>query len=266
MAVKSGTILEIDGHQKEKVCVVLPTTSSGGHKGTYECLSEISQVSKGLTLASPEFEIHVFLCLDKEDLVYDSRDTNESSMIDRLQESLRDTRIIFREPMYFNPPAPRPSVDNRPAARICEMWRKATRKAYDEAFDNNVLLGDDVKISTKYWMSMSRAKYAAIQRRLGVPYGFGCVAFDDENFRAFPTFPVMHRTHMDIFNGLMIPEVFVNQDGDPYLYDVYRRWGASVIARECRLSNGVGGSNHPRLVLDCIHPAVTSSCSGSTLR
>ena len=85
MAVSSGTVLEIDGRRKEKVCVVLPTTSSGGHKGTDECLSEISEVSKGLALAGPEFEIHVFLCLDKEDLVYDSRDKNESSMIDRLQ-------------------------------------------------------------------------------------------------------------------------------------------------------------------------------------
>ena len=142
---------------------------------------------------------------------------------------------------------------------MCEMWRQVTRKAYDESFDYYVLLGDDVKILTQDWMNLIREEYTAIQSRRGVPFGFGCVAFDDTTFPAFPTFPVMHRKHMEIFDGLMLPDVFINQDGDPYLYDVYRRWGASIIVRGCQLSNGVGGTNSPRLVSDRLHSAPTSS-------
>ena len=53
-----------------------------------------------------------------------------------------------------------------------------------------------------------------------VPHGFGCVTFTDISFHGFPTFPVINRLHLDIFDGDVIPQKkFQNQDGDPYHVD-----------------------------------------------
>ncbi|KAL1743629.1 glycosyltransferase family 2 protein [Schizophyllum fasciatum] len=80
------------------------------------------------------------------------------------------------------------------------------------------------------------------------PRGFGCVAFTDESFPGMPTFPVVHRRHLDMFSGEIIPDVFVNQDGDPYLYTLYRKFGCSRMLTDCRLSNAIGGQMEARYV------------------
>jgi glycosyltransferase involved in cell wall biosynthesis len=51
---------------------------------------------------------------------------------------------------------------------------------------------------------------------------------------------------MDIFGGEVIPPEFVNQDGDPYLFALYRRWGASVFAPGASLRNTIGGAKDAR--------------------
>jgi hypothetical protein len=63
-----------------------------------------------------------------------------------------------------------------------------------------------------------------------LPFGFACIAIRDETFPGFPTFPVMHRLHLTIFDGKLFPEELVNQHGDPFLFEIYRRWGAARFA------------------------------------
>uniref|UniRef100_D8Q052 Glycosyltransferase family 2 protein n=1 Tax=Schizophyllum commune (strain H4-8 / FGSC 9210) TaxID=578458 RepID=D8Q052_SCHCM len=84
--------------------------------------------------------------------------------------------------------------------------------------------------------------FADLSATRQVPLGFGCVAFMDETFAGMPTFPVVHRKHLDMFGGEVIPDIFVNQDGDPYLYTIYRRFGCSRMLEDCRLRNDIGGS------------------------
>ena len=50
---------------------------------------------------------------------------------------------------------------------------------------------------------------------------------------------------MEIFGGSVIPEFFINQDGDPFLFQLYRRWGCSKMIPS-RLSNGHGGEGDAR--------------------
>src|SRR5260221_14119716 len=50
---------------------------------------------------------------------------------------------------------------------------------------------------------------------------------------------------MEIFGGQVIPEIFFNQDGDPFLFQLYRRWGCSSMI-EARIGNGIGGSDGAR--------------------
>jgi glycosyltransferase involved in cell wall biosynthesis len=95
------------------------------------------------------------------------------------------------------------------------------------------------------WMQDVHSQFALFVQEQHVPFGIGCVAFKDESFPGMPTFPVVHRRHMEIFSGEVVPEVFVNQDGDPWLYQLYRRWGCSVMMSS-RLRNMAGGEFEAR--------------------
>lgn len=64
------------------------------------------------------------------------------------------------------------------------------------------------------------------------------MCFRDSTFKVFPTFPVIHRIHLEIF-GSLLPKAFINQHGDPI--EIYRRWGASQFGATASLSNTVGG-------------------------
>ncbi|CAA7262408.1 unnamed protein product [Cyclocybe aegerita] len=52
---------------------------------------------------------------------------------------------------------------------------------------------------------------------------------------------------MDIFKGEVIPDSFINQDGDPFLFQLYRRWNCSRVFSS-RLSNGIGGEGDARYI------------------
>ncbi|KIP05821.1 glycosyltransferase family 2 protein [Phlebiopsis gigantea 11061_1 CR5-6] len=93
--------------------------------------------------------------------------------------------------------------------------------------------------------AFARSLLATTHEETGVPLGLGCVAFTDTTFPGMPTFPVIHRTHMSIFDGQVVPDVFVNQDGDPFLYQLYRRFGCSRVV-DCEIRNGVGGRDDAR--------------------
>ena len=42
--------------------------------------------------------------------------------------------------------------------------------------------------------------------------------------------------------GQLLPKQFVNQGGDPYLYELYSRFGVAGWEVSCRLENTIGGA------------------------
>ncbi|KAJ3857235.1 NAD-dependent epimerase/dehydratase [Lentinula lateritia] len=103
---------------------------------------------------------------------------------------------------------------NHPRGHVCKLWRDLAEAAWEDGCDYFVLMGDDV------FQRFS-------EDQAGVPIGFRCVAITDITFPGMPTFPVIHR------------------DGDPFLYQLYRRWGCSTMI-ESRISNEVGGESAAR--------------------
>ena len=106
-------------------------------------------------------------------------------------------------------------------------------------------MGDDVILQDANWMSTIHHTFTELSATEGVPNGIGCVAFTDTSFPGFPTFPVVHRTDLEIFGGDVIPDFFTNQDGDPFLFQLYRRWGCSIRVPS-RLCNRLGGRGNAR--------------------
>ena len=89
-----------------------------------------------------------------------------------------------------------------------------------------MLLGDDIVLDDKGWQAKVAARFHATAQEFNLPLGAAVVALNDVSFPGFPTFPVIHRWHMDHF-GRVLPRQFVNQDGDPFLFDLYSRCASS---------------------------------------
>ncbi|OJA10950.1 hypothetical protein AZE42_04647 [Rhizopogon vesiculosus] len=132
-------------------------------------------------------------------------------------------------------------ICNVPRGHVCAIWRQCANRAWREGADYFVLMGDDVILLDEGWMRDVHQQFALIAQHERTPQGMGCIAFTDVTFPGMPTFPIIHRTHMDVFEGQVIPDTFVNQDGDPFLFQLYRKWGCSRMISS-RISNSVGGS------------------------
>ena len=136
-------------------------------------------------------------------------------------------------------------VANHEKGYACDHWRDCARRAFKDGCDYFTFLGDGIILKDEGWMGKAHEEFRRLEDQNGVPSGFGCVAFTNTTFPGMPTVPVINRTHMEIFNGLIIPEAFFSQDGDSFLFQLYRRWGCSSII-DARIGNGVGGSGGTR--------------------
>lgn len=126
--------------------------------------------------------------------------------------------------------------------RVCRIWNYLGTKANNDFI---VLFGDDIVLMDKNWQSKVFHAFGCISKEQCLPFGAACVAMNDVTFSGFPTFPVIHKWHVEKF-GSILPRQFVNQGGDPYLFELYSRFNAARFATTCRLQNTVGGDGDAR--------------------
>lgn len=131
--------------------------------------------------------------------------------------------------------------------RICKIWRLLAYKAYEmHDADFTCLLGDDVVLLGPEWQAAIEARFLDIAQQRNLPFGAACVSFLDESFKGFPTFPVVHKWHFKALGGTVLPSHFENQGGDPFIFELYKRFGASQFKMQCRLENTIGGRQSAR--------------------
>ena len=130
--------------------------------------------------------------------------------------------------------------------KICAIWSGLAKEAYVDQCDFTVLLGDDLRILSENWKESIEATFNSICTQNNLPFGVACVAFEDVSFSGFPTFPVIHRKHLDIFDGLLFPKALINQGGDPFLFALYKRFNASRFCYGTKLENLIGGKEEAR--------------------
>lgn len=155
-------------------------------------------------------------------------------------EGHRTIQAIFQD---RNIPTTLSTFTRNEAGNICTYWRVLADTAVKEKCDFFGLLGDDVEMHTKDWVCEVIEDFVSLHQDLKLPphlFGFGCVALNDLQAPGFPTFPILHRLHYTL-TGEIFDKAFVNQDADPFLFALYRRWGASRFARSAALTNHIGG-------------------------
>ena len=225
-----------------KVAILLPITSRGFDSPS-KCLSLLERFAQSLArttwrdthqLGDQRFVIKIYLAIDQDDAFLwtkDSKTDMNAAKAVLVSQNICDITI---------------QSCNYPPGHVCAIWRQIAKQAWMDGCDYFVLMGDDVVLQDEGWVRDAHAEFAEVARRTGAPHGFGCVAFTDISFPGMPTFPIVHRIHLDIFDGNIVPEkVFINQDGDPFLFQLYRRWGCSRMFA-ARITNGIGGSRLAR--------------------
>ena len=217
--------------------ILLPVTSRGSYSQD-ACLKNLVAFARSLRattyrdthsdLGVIPFRVKIYLSIDRDDHFLLGPDWKAKAVL----ESAGTVDVVI-------------IVADHKEGHVCAHWRECARRAFQDGCDYFTLLGDDVTLKDEGWMMRVHEEFGRLKNERGVPFGFGCVAFTDTTFPGMPTFPVLHRTHMDIFDGSVIPEFFFNQDGDPFLFQLYRRWGCSSMI-EAQVGNGIGGSNGAR--------------------
>lgn len=184
--------------------------------------------------ASPDQlkETECVVGIDLDDPVYRKDGSKE-----RIRKLFRNCKVVF--------------VDIPPSmyGKVCRIWNHLASKASNDFL---VLLGDDIKLLDAGWQERVACKFQNISNITGLPLGAACVAVKDMSFPGFPTFPVVHRWHMKHF-GDLLPKQFVNQGGDPYLFELYSRFNAAAFEVTCRLENTIGGDDDARYMKYDIH-------------
>ncbi|KAL4242718.1 hypothetical protein ABKN59_011737 [Abortiporus biennis] len=221
--------------------ILLPITSRGS-KNQEDCLFNLRRFAKSLVdttwrdthlSGSLRFRYIIYLAIDHDDIFLLA--DPDAMKRNRAEQVLWEEGIIDVVSL----------IEHHPPGHVCSLWRDCARKAWEDKCDFMVLMGDDVKLLDVGWMNASYHEFQKLAQDEGVPFGFGCIAFTDVSFPGMPTFPIIHRTHLDIFDGEVVPDIFVNQDGDPYLFQLYRRWGCSTMFPST-LSNTIGGEDDAR--------------------
>eukprot|EP00049_Salpingoeca_infusionum_P004154 m.75240 g.75240 ORF g.75240 m.75240 type:complete len:1008 (-) comp12441_c0_seq1:274-3297(-) len=220
--------------------VLLPLTSRECDAATFWRRMERFAFCLGATTAADPYRefLHVFVGLDDDDALLGVGKEGRDKVAKILASALAPKNAVERIHVT--------SLSEFAPGEICSYWRKLARLGYEAGCTHYVLLGDDVELKTPFWMRDVQSSFCTMAAELKCPQGFGCVAFTDESFKGFPTFPVVTRVHMDIFDRELLPGYFVNQDGDPFLYQLYRRWGASRMLGSARLINTIGGAGDAR--------------------
>ena len=74
--------------------------------------------------------------------------------------------------------------------------------------------------------NMLKLRLACRAAKLQADPSVKCLVLKDEADPGFPSFLVLATSHLSIFDGKLLPPVFLNQGGDPFLLELYRCIGA----------------------------------------
>ena len=118
---------------------------------------------------------------------------------------------------------------------MCRLWMRMAEYAAERMSATHViLLGDDVEIH-----DAARLKNEVKSLSRG---GYDCVAVRESRHPSWPTFLAMSTKAFvtPFFRGLFYG-YFINQDGDPFLFEYFRRSGKACFTLKVHLTNARGG-------------------------
>jgi glycosyltransferase involved in cell wall biosynthesis len=207
--------------------LLLPLTSKGS-KNKEEFLKNMDKLLQSLVSERAQREkCTIFIGYDDDDKV-----------LAKVKDKIRSSAEAGFYKIHFT------SFPQSKPAKICAIWKKLALSALKGENDFFLLIGDDIEISSPpgtHWMQEMESEFKEMSScQPALPFGFGCISLQDTGSPSFPTFPVLHKTHFEIFPEVF-PDIFVNQDADPFLFEMYRHFGVAKISSLVHVKNLIGG-------------------------
>ena len=105
---------------------------------------------------------------------------------------------------------------------IMPLWNAVADRAQSDGAEYLYLVNDDLELTSAGWASTLTGMLRAnpLRPNFGVAAGVGYEGEDARN-ATHGNFPMIHRTHLEIFGGLY-PETFSNWYADPWVCDIYQ--------------------------------------------
>lgn len=116
----------------------------------------------------------------------------------------------------------------------CSQTDVALNQAWTDGYDYFLLLKTSsqslVALRDVGWMEAAAEEFLRISQGCRAPFGFGAVAFTDTLSPGTPTCVIIHRNHLDVFQGTVGGSSFAgHEDAPSFLFQLYRRWDCARI-------------------------------------
>ncbi|CAF1480763.1 unnamed protein product [Adineta ricciae] len=120
--------------------------------------------------------------------------------------------------------------------RLTAMYNTIAAAGYRDRCDYFYPANDDLQIRSYGWTT------AAIQslNSCHVAKDFGAVTFKDITLCRYPTFNLVHRTHLDLHEGVYYPVPSHGAHQDLWIFGLYELWQCSFYLSEHQVANHVG--------------------------
>ena len=202
------------------MAICLPITSKGFHS-----LSDAENRLQNLVL---DISSHVFIGIDQDDPIYNLPEVNQDWF-----EQILSRPCYIRK--FTKEESKKDDRSGKEVPYIYGMYNLLIKDADDAGMEYAVLWGDDIKIDSNNWLPDVVEKFKKFNSS-----ELGVVALSDSSSPGMATFPIVNRKHVEIFNGFCPPQ-FINQDADPWVYAVYRRFNCSSFI-DISIRNKIGGT------------------------
>ena len=187
-----------------KIGVLVPATSRGRNwKNIKETYLYNIFLKSFFTTYSPEHTYIIYLIIDKEDPVFDTKET--TMYLNKLLSIMKNSSLKI---LYS---------DNIKKGHVTEMWNKCFHTAYNDGCDYFYQCGDDVQFLTKNWVNIA-IKLLKKHNDIGVTGPLDAGRLNCAKFILTQTF--VSRKHMEIINNYFPPEIinWFCDDWITYLY------------------------------------------------
>lgn len=120
--------------------------------------------------------------------------------------------------------------------RITAIWNTIANKAYKDGCDYFYPANDDFLIITDKWTSAAISALKACS----VAPNFGIAVFRDISSCMYPTFHLVHRTHIKLNDEIYYPLPSHGAHQDPWIYSHYRGWDCAFFLKDYEVKNHIG--------------------------
>lgn len=174
-----------------------------------------------------KFDVKIYLALDPED--------------EYLQSESKVAEGVFNRHNIINITRVNTKI---PHSQAQELWRQCAFEAWKDGRDYMVFLNNDSELMDEGWMRLIHSIFSDMSAASKTAHGLGCVSFTNTTpSSGTPLFPIIQRTHMDVFDGRVVPDSSINQESTPFLAQLYSRYGTYAHV-PCRVRNMLTAKEH----------------------